>query len=102
LSNKIIFITERLFLREETPEDLDALHEILGGPETMRYYPAPFSREMTEEFMDRSINSCRKNGFGLLARELRETGQFIGQCGITLQNIDGKRVPEIGYHIRKG
>ncbi|MFV0394718.1 MAG: GNAT family N-acetyltransferase; N-acetyltransferase, partial [Coprobacillaceae bacterium] len=24
---------------------------------------------------------------------------FIGDCGITLQHIDGKLEPEIGYHI---
>ncbi len=26
---------------------------------------------------------------------------MIGDCGLTLQNIDGKILPEIGYHIRK-
>ncbi|MBR5961626.1 MAG: GNAT family N-acetyltransferase, partial [Clostridia bacterium] len=25
----------------------------------------------------------------------------IGDCGITLQNIDGEILPEIGYHIHK-
>ena len=32
---------------------------------------------------------------------LKETGEFIGDCGITLQNIDGEILPEIGYHIHK-
>ncbi|MCR5762136.1 MAG: GNAT family N-acetyltransferase [Treponema sp.] len=26
---------------------------------------------------------------------------MIGDCGLTLQNIDGNMLPEIGYHIRK-
>ena len=26
---------------------------------------------------------------------------MIGDCGITIQNIDGKLLPEIGYHINK-
>lgn len=28
-------------------------------------------------------------------------GKLIGDCGITIQNIDGKLLPEIGYHIHK-
>ena len=32
---------------------------------------------------------------------LKETGEFIGDCGLTLQDIDGQQLPEIGYHIHK-
>ena len=32
---------------------------------------------------------------------LKETGEFIGDCGITIQDIDGEMFPEIGYHIHK-
>ena len=32
---------------------------------------------------------------------LKQTGEFIGDCGLTLQNIDGQLLPEIGYHIHK-
>ncbi len=31
----------------------------------------------------------------------KEDNQFLGDCGITLQNIDDKILPEIGYHIIK-
>lgn len=30
-----------------------------------------------------------------------KTGAFIGDCGITMQNIHGELLPEIGYHIAK-
>ena len=33
--------------------------------------------------------------------ELKETGAFIGDCGISMQNIDGEILPEIGYHVNK-
>ena len=33
--------------------------------------------------------------------ERKETGEFIGDCGITMQMIDGQLLPEIGYHIHK-
>ena len=26
---------------------------------------------------------------------------MIGDCGLTLQNIEGEMLPEIGYHIRR-
>lgn len=32
---------------------------------------------------------------------LKETDNFIGDCGLTLQTIDGDLLPEIGYHIHK-
>ena len=30
-----------------------------------------------------------------------DTGEMIGDCGLTLQSIDGELLPEIGYHIRR-
>ena len=33
--------------------------------------------------------------------ELKDTGEFIGDCGITMQNIHGQMLPEVGYHIRR-
>ena len=32
---------------------------------------------------------------------MKGTGEFIGDCGISIQNIDGEMLPEIGYHIHK-
>lgn len=31
---------------------------------------------------------------------LRETGGFVGDCGITPQHVDGRTEIEIGYHVR--
>lgn len=32
---------------------------------------------------------------------LKDTGEMIGDCGLTMQMINGQIKPEIGYHIRK-
>ena len=32
---------------------------------------------------------------------MKETGEMIGDCGLTMQLINGQIKPEIGYHIRK-
>ena len=33
--------------------------------------------------------------------ELTETAEVIGDCGIVLQQIEGGRLYEIGYHLRR-
>ena len=93
--------TERLILREYTPDDFDALYEIMSDPETMQHYPAPFDEARTRNWIDWNLDNYKKYGFGLWAVVLKETGEFIGDCGITIQNIDGEMLPEIGYHIHK-
>ena len=93
--------TPRLLLRPYTMADFNALHEILSDPETMAHYPAPFTAEKTRNWISWNLDNYQKYGFGLLAVTLKATGEFIGDCGITLQNIDGEMLPEIGYHIHK-
>ena len=93
--------TERLLLRPYTLSDFDSLYEILSDPETMQHYPAPFDEEKTRNWITWNLDNYEKYGFGLWAVILKETGEFIGDCGITLQNIDGEILPEIGYHIHK-
>lgn len=101
MNGKPIIETLRLVLREYMPEDFDALFEIMSDEETMWHYPAPFDEERTRGWIDWNIQNYREYGFGLWAIILKKTGEFIGDCGITIQNIDGEMLPEIGYHINK-
>ena len=93
--------TKRLLLREYTTDDFDALYEIMSDAETMQHYPAPFDEARTRRWIEWNLNNCARYGFGLWAVILKETGAFIGDCGVTIQNIDGEMLPEIGYHIHK-
>lgn len=93
--------TERLLLREYTMDDFDALYEILSDAETMQHYPAPFDKAKTKRWIEWNLENYAQYGFGLWAVILKETGEFIGDCGITIQNIDGENLPEIGFHINK-
>jgi len=93
--------TKRLLLREMNPEDYDALFRVLGDPETMWHYPYTFDGQHVRDWIERNMNRYRKDGFGLWAVCLKDTGQIIGDCGLTLQNINGEILPEIGYHIRR-
>ena len=93
--------TNRLILREYTLDDFDNLYEIVSDPETMRHYPKPFDEERTRDWIEWNLENYKNYGFGLWVVTLKETGEFIGDCGISIQNIDGELLPEIGYHIHK-
>lgn len=93
--------TKRLLFRKITQEDYNNLKEIISDPETMKYYPQPYNDEGVQKWIDWCIGCYKKRGFGLFAIILKENNKFIGDCGITLQNINGKDVFEIGYHINK-
>lgn len=101
MSDYTIIETDRLILREYTMDDFDALYEILSDPETMAHYPYPYDADGTIRWLKWSLDNYQKYGFGLWAIELKSSGKFIGDCGITMQNIDGQNLPEIGYHINK-
>lgn len=93
--------TDRLILRELTSDDLAELHDILSDPESMKHYPEPFDLEKSKNWIAWNIENYAKHGFGLWAVVLKEDNQFIGDCGITMQCINGDTVPEIGYHINR-
>ena len=91
--------TARLVLREMNENDFSALYDILSDAETMKYYPKPYDEAGVHRWISWCRDSYAKNGFGLWAVTLN--GEFIGDCGISLQPINGQWLPEIGYHIRK-
>lgn len=93
--------TERLILRKMKPSDIPALRRILQDPEVMYAYEGPFSDEEVQVWLDRQLARYREEGFGLCAVVLRETGEMIGQCGLTMQDIPGKRIIEVGYLFQK-
>jgi [ribosomal protein S5]-alanine N-acetyltransferase len=97
----LILQTERLTLREFVPQDVDALAWLLSDPHTMRFYPAPLDRAGVLEWIDRNRRRYADMGHGLWAMILNSTGELIGDCGLTRQNVDGVAEIEIGYHVRR-
>lgn len=99
--NRAIIETSRLFLRQMDEGDFGALYRVLADREIMQHYPYAFDEKKVREWIRRNMVRYRENGFGLWAVCLKKTGEMIGDCGLTLQNIDGETLPEIGYHIRR-
>lgn len=100
-SEKIILKTVRLTLREYTSADFDGVYAIVSDPETMRHYPKTYDERGARRWIEWSIQNYKEHGFGWWAIEKSDTGEFIGDCGVTYQDIDGKTLPEVGYHINK-
>ena len=95
----MIIETERLFLREMKESDFDALYKVLADSDIMQHYPYAFDESRVRNWIQRNIERYRIFGFGLWAVCLKETGEMIGDCGLTMQFINGEIKPEIGYHI---
>jgi len=98
---KIVLETPRLVLREFVTEDAEALARVICDAETMKFYPRAFERKDADEWIARNLRRYQDHGHGLWAMVLKESGEMIGDCGITLQTVDGEALPEIGYHLRR-
>ncbi|MEV6886203.1 GNAT family N-acetyltransferase [Streptomyces sp. NPDC051135] len=92
--------TARLAFRQMTEDDLDDMAALLGDPHVMRYYPSPKSREEALAWIDWNQRLYQQEGFGLWLVTLRTTGEFVGDCGLTPQEIEGVTDLEVGYHVR--
>ena len=84
-----------------TDDDFLALQKVISNPETMKYYAKPYDEEGVKKWINWCKASYEKRGFGLWAVTLKENGEMIGDCGVSMQIIDDEMKPEIGYHLRK-
>jgi RimJ/RimL family protein N-acetyltransferase len=101
VSTTPVLETSRLVLRRFRLDDLDALAGVLGDAETMSFYPHPFSRTECRRWIEWNVGSYELNGFGLWAMELKDGGGFVGDCGLTVQNVDGDDEVEVGWHVHR-
>lgn len=84
-----------------TMNDFLALYAVLADSDIMKHYPYTFDENRVKNWIEKNIERYRIFGFGLWAVCLKHSGEMIGDCGLTMQNINGMIKPEIGYHIRK-
>ena len=90
----------RLAFREMTDADLDDMAALLGDEDVMRFYPRPRTHGESSQWITRNQQRYRDHGFGLWVISVRETGEFVGDCGLTFQHVDGVDELEVGYHVR--
>lgn len=87
--------TERLALRRFTLGDADFILELVNEPSFIQNIGDRGVRTYSdaEKYLENGpISSYARNGFGLLAVTLNDTGQPIGMCGLikrdTLEDVD--------------
>lgn len=98
----IILDTDRLQLREMNLSDMEALSSILQDERVMYAYNGKFNDEETAAWMRKQLRRYKEFGFGLWGVFLKQTGEMIGQCGITMQEYRATQIPEIGYLFAYG
>lgn len=97
--------TKRLLFRRITEHDFEIWLEFCKYPDSLKYI---FSHEQLK--VEDPIERCRmwfnkvfhryENGLGgMNALVDKQTGEFVGQCGLLIQTIDDIEELEIGYSI---
>ena len=73
-----------MLIRPLRLEDADALARLYGDPDVRRYFPdGTLTTDETKEELEWFIDVYdRRYGLGLWATLERETGEFIGRCGL--------------------
>lgn len=98
-----ILETPRLLLRHLDMDDLSELYALYRDPEIRRYFPeGVLSYEDTKEELEWFLHGHpRYPELGLWATVHKESGKFIGRCGLLPWEIDGKLEIEIAYLLDK-
>ena len=97
----MIVETERLYLREMTQSDFPLLSKHLQDAEVMVAFEHAFSDAEVQEGIDKQLKRYAEDGFGIWAAILKENGELIGQCGLSMQPFANREVLEIGYIFQK-
>jgi len=94
-----ILQTERLRLRRYTAADQPAVFDLFADAYSRRWYPEMADPAKVRAWIEWNLRNYDQFGFGLWALELKVDGRFLGDCGLTYQDVEGLRQLEIGYHV---
>ena len=99
----VILETPRLLLRHLELQDVQELHSLYQDIEIRRYFPdGILSYEDTKEELEWYINGHPQYPkLGLWATVHKESGKFIGRCGLLPWEIDDTLEIEIAYLLNK-
>jgi RimJ/RimL family protein N-acetyltransferase len=94
--------SERLMTRKLVFEDHKIWTAYFEDPENCKFFPNVFNENPEERairWVNKGLLRYQEQTYGLQALIHKETGAFIGQCGLLLQEIDSQKELEVGYHI---
>jgi [ribosomal protein S5]-alanine N-acetyltransferase len=92
-----LFETPRLFVRHLVTSDNDSMFAIYGNPDVTKWMGdgTTLTRELCEKWIAVSLRNYATKGFGASAVIEKDTGEFIGCCGIVYD--PERQEPEIIY-----
>jgi RimJ/RimL family protein N-acetyltransferase len=91
--------TPRLCFREMGDDDLDEMTAVLGGPDPARPDRRVRTRADAERWIAWNKRNYAEHGYGLWVVETQD-GAVVGDCGLTIQDIEGQPFVEVGYHVK--
>ena len=96
---KHITETERLIIREFDVSDAKKMWELNKDEDVIRFTgDPPFDSIASAQDFLRNYSDYRSNGFGRWAVIEKSTGEFIGWCGLKLNELE---VVDLGYRFFK-
>ena len=95
-------LTQRLVLRILSPDDLPAYETMYADPDVTRFLGGKaLDREGARQWMERRLASNAEGRSAIRSVFERDTGAFVGRCGLLEWDLDGAREVEIGYALAR-
>jgi ribosomal-protein-alanine N-acetyltransferase len=94
--------TERLAFRALTKKDFGTWLPFFEDKQILTYFgidPNLPHQELCENWFTKVFHRYENNLGGMNAIILKETGELIGQCGLLIQTVQGKKRLEVGYSL---
>jgi RimJ/RimL family protein N-acetyltransferase len=94
--------TERLQMRALTLDDAPSWLEFMTDEKCTEYFPDHMkgSLKAAENWIKFQLDRYATKRWGFHAIVVKETGVFIGMCGILVQEVDEMPELEIGFHLK--
>lgn len=89
--------TSRLRFRPMAMADLDDVAAVLSAPDPVRVDRPARDRDDAVRWIEWQERNYAEHDFGLWVVETH-AGDFVGDCGLTMQDVEGTPHVEVGYH----
>jgi RimJ/RimL family protein N-acetyltransferase len=96
--------SKRLLTRKLTINDVDVWVKFFEDKDAVEFLPNigfPTTKDRAKHWIEKQLSRYSENRYGLQALIHKDTNEFIGQCGLLMQEVDGEQKVEVGYHIFK-
>jgi RimJ/RimL family protein N-acetyltransferase len=97
-----LFETERLVVRKLSHQDIPVLTTMLSDPEVMKFsVRGVCDEEATRKFVDWCLECYASHGIGPWALYEKESGEFIGFCGVGPELVGEVEEINLGYRLAR-